>query len=82
MKIIVVGSGGREHAIIKKLKQSPEIEKIYALPGLGIHFVNSVSMRDYTTIMGVTIFYATFLLAMVFIVDLFYCLIDPRIKYD
>lgn len=58
------------------------IEKIYALPGLGIHFVNSVSQRDYTTIMGVTIFYATFLLAMVFIVDLFYCLIDPRIKYD
>ncbi len=58
------------------------IEKIYAIPGLGIHFVNSVNLRDYTTIMGVTIFYATFLLAMVFIVDLFYCLIDPRIKYD
>jgi len=58
------------------------IEKIFAIPGLGIHFVNSVSMRDYTTIMGVTIFYATFLLAMVFIVDLFYCLIDPRIKYE
>ena len=35
MKIIVVGSGGREHAVIKKLKQSPEIEKIYALPGNG-----------------------------------------------
>lgn len=58
------------------------IESIYAIPGLGVHFVNSVSQRDYTTIMGVTIFYATFLLAMVFIVDLFYCLIDPRIKYD
>lgn len=35
MKIIVVGSGGREHAVIKKLAQSPEIEKIYALPGNG-----------------------------------------------
>ncbi|MBE6599171.1 MAG: phosphoribosylamine--glycine ligase [Ruminococcaceae bacterium] len=35
MKIIVVGSGGREHAIIKKLKKSSEIEKIYALPGNG-----------------------------------------------
>ncbi len=58
------------------------IEKIYAIAGLGIHFVNSVNQRDYTTIMGVTIFYATFLLAMVFIVDLFYCLIDPRIKFD
>ncbi len=58
------------------------VEKIFAIPGLGVHFVNSVSQRDYTTIMGVTIFYATFLLAMVFIVDVFYCLIDPRIKYE
>lgn len=35
MKLIVVGSGGREHAIIKKLKENKEIEKIYALPGNG-----------------------------------------------
>ncbi len=35
MKIIVVGGGGREHAIIKKLKENPEIEKIFALPGNG-----------------------------------------------
>ncbi len=35
MKIIVIGSGGREHTVIKKLKASPEIEKIYALPGNG-----------------------------------------------
>ena len=33
MNIIVIGSGGREHAIIKKLAESPEITKIYALPG-------------------------------------------------
>ena len=58
------------------------IEKIFAIPGLGVHFVNSVSQRDYTTITGVTIFYAAFLMAMIFIVDIFYCLIDPRIKYD
>ncbi|MDK2808283.1 MAG: oligopeptide transport system permease protein [Clostridiales bacterium] len=58
------------------------IEKIFAIPGLGVHFVNSVTQRDYTTIMGVTVFYAAFLLAMVFLVDLFYCLIDPRIKYE
>lgn len=32
MKIMVVGGGGREHAIIKKLKESPKAEKIYALP--------------------------------------------------
>ncbi len=35
MKVMVVGGGGREHAIIKKLKESKEIEKIYALPGNG-----------------------------------------------
>lgn len=58
------------------------IEKIFAIPGLGVYFVNSVSQRDYTTIMGVTIFYAAFLMVMVLIVDLFYCMIDPRIKYD
>lgn len=58
------------------------IEKIFAIPGLGGYFVNSVSQRDYTTIMGVTIFYATFLMVMIFIVDIFYCLIDPRIKYE
>ena len=58
------------------------VEKIFAIPGLGIHFVDSVTQRDYTTIMGVTIFYATFLMAMIFIVDVFYCLIDPRIKLE
>jgi oligopeptide transport system permease protein len=56
------------------------IESIFALPGLGVHFVSSIANRDYTTIMGVTIFYATFLIALVFLVDVFYCLIDPRIK--
>lgn len=58
------------------------VENIFAIPGLGRFFVNSVSQRDYTTIMGTTIFYAAFLMAMVLIVDVFYCIIDPRIKYD
>ncbi len=35
MKLLVVGGGGREHAIIKKLRENPDIEKIYALPGNG-----------------------------------------------
>lgn len=35
MKILVIGGGGREHAIIKKLKEDPRAEKIYALPGNG-----------------------------------------------
>jgi oligopeptide transport system permease protein len=56
------------------------IEKIFALPGLGIHFVTSISNRDYTTIMGVTVFYAAFLVMMTLVVDIFYVLVDPRIK--
>ncbi|MBO5758120.1 MAG: phosphoribosylamine--glycine ligase, partial [Clostridia bacterium] len=35
MKILVVGGGGREHTIIKKLRENPEVEVIYALPGNG-----------------------------------------------
>ena len=35
MKILVVGGGGREHAIIKKIKENPSVERIFALPGNG-----------------------------------------------
>ncbi len=35
MKILVVGGGGREHAIIKKIKENPQVEQIFALPGNG-----------------------------------------------
>ena len=35
MNLLVVGGGGREHAIIKKLKENPAVETIYALPGNG-----------------------------------------------
>lgn len=58
------------------------IEKIFALPGIGRHFVQSITNRDYTTIMGITIFYAVILVVIIFIVDLIYGLIDPRIKLN
>ena len=35
MKLLVVGGGGREHAIIKKLKENPNVEEIFACPGNG-----------------------------------------------
>ena len=35
MKIMVVGGGGREHAIIKKIKENPQVTELYALPGNG-----------------------------------------------
>lgn len=56
------------------------IEKIFGIPGLGALFVKSISNRDYTLIMGTTIFYAIILVGMLFLVDLAYMAIDPRIK--
>jgi oligopeptide transport system permease protein len=56
------------------------IEKIFAIPGLGRHFVTSIYNRDYTIILGVTLFYAAVVLLMSLIVDIIYAIIDPRIK--
>lgn len=56
------------------------IEKIFGIPGLGSHFVMSISNRDYTVIMGVTVFYSIILLSAILLVDIAYGLIDPRIK--
>ncbi|MBO8137835.1 MAG: ABC transporter permease [Desulfotomaculum sp.] len=56
------------------------VEKIFAIPGLGQYFVNSISNRDYTVILGVTVFYASFLVFMNMIVDIVYGFIDPRIR--
>lgn len=56
------------------------IEKIFAIPGLGNEFVQSVTNRDYTMLLGVTVFYCTMLIMFTFMVDILYVLIDPRIK--
>ena len=56
------------------------VEKIFAISGIGRYFVESVTNRDYTTIMGVTVFYASFYIIMVLIVDMAYGIIDPRIR--
>ncbi len=56
------------------------VERIFGIPGLGGWFVTSITNRDYTVIMGVTIFYSFILLVTVFVLDLLYPLLDPRIK--
>lgn len=56
------------------------IEKIFGIPGLGNFFVTSIMNRDYTLIMGTTIFYSAILIAMLLIVDVLYVVVDPRIK--
>src|SRR5699024_4762695 len=56
------------------------IEQIFGIPGLGRFFVQSINNRDYTLIMGTTIFFAIVLIIMLLIVDIAYMIIDPRIK--
>ncbi|MBA4536450.1 ABC transporter permease [Bacillus aquiflavi] len=56
------------------------IEKIFGIPGLGSHFVLSIGNRDYTVIMGITVFYSIILLVSILLVDIAYGFIDPRIK--
>ncbi|MBC7087799.1 MAG: ABC transporter permease [Tissierellales bacterium] len=56
------------------------IEKIFGIPGLGMFFVKSISNRDYTLIMGTTVFYALILVVMLLLVDITYMLVDPRIR--
>jgi peptide/nickel transport system permease protein len=56
------------------------IEKIFSIPGIGKYFVESIFNRDYSVIMGVTIFYSALLLLVNLLVDIAYTLVDPRIK--
>lgn len=56
------------------------IESIFAVPGLGRYFVTSIYNRDYTVILGITVFYSTLLIVLNFLVDMAYVLLDPRIK--
>jgi oligopeptide transport system permease protein len=56
------------------------VEKIFTIPGLGNDFISSIVNRDYTLIMGTTIFLATLIITMNLMVDLVYKLVDPRIK--
>jgi dipeptide transport system permease protein len=56
------------------------VERIFAIPGVGRYFVESITNRDYPMIMATTIVYSTIFVITMFIVDMVYGLIDPRIK--
>ena len=58
------------------------IEKVFGIPGIGSLFTSSVLSRDYTLIMGITVFFAVFLVVCTLVVDILYVFVDPRIKYD
>ena len=62
------------------LTGSVVIEKIFAIPGLGWHFVQAALQRDLTLAMGLVLLYTVLLYTMNFIVDLSYGILDPRVE--
>ena len=58
------------------------IEQIFSIPGIGRYFVQAALNRDYTLVMGVTIFYGLLIILFNLAVDLMYGLLDPRVRYD
>ena len=58
------------------------VENIFTIPGIGKEFVNAVSNRDYTVIMGLTIFLGIILVSCNLISDIVCALVDPRIKLE
>ena len=58
------------------------IEQIFAIPGLGSHFVQAALQRDYTLAMGCVLLYTVLLFAMNTLVDLSYSFLDPRVELE
>jgi oligopeptide transport system permease protein len=58
------------------------VEQIFGLPGIGRYFVQAALNRDYTLVLGVTIFYASLIIFMNLLADLLYRVLDPRVKYE
>ena len=56
------------------------IEAIYAIPGMGKYYVESVSNNDYSMVLGMTVFYGIFLVTCNLIVDILYGVADPRVR--
>ncbi|RIL45499.1 ABC transporter permease [Staphylococcus epidermidis] len=56
------------------------IENIFGVPGLGDQFVRSITTNDFSVIMATTILFSTLFIVSIFIVDILYGVIDPRIR--
>jgi oligopeptide transport system permease protein len=67
-------------ATAELLTGSIVVEAIFGVPGLGREFVSSIAARDYSLIMGTTLFYAVLIALANVLVDLSYGLLDPRIR--
>ena len=58
------------------------LERIFALPGMGSHFIEAALTRDYTLCMGMVLIYTVLLFVMNTLVDLSYSIIDPRVDLE
>lgn len=58
------------------------IEQIFNIPGIGRYFVQAALNRDYTLVMGVTIFYGALIIFLNFLADVVYGVLDPKIRYE
>jgi len=56
------------------------VERLFSISGIGRYFVQSISDRDYTMIMGITIFFGVFVVVCNLVVDILLAIIDPRVK--
>lgn len=57
-------------------------EKLFSIPGIGQNFVNSINSRDYSMILGLTLFLGIFVVVANLVVDVLYVVIDPRVKFE
>lgn len=69
-------------AIANTITGSVVVEQIFSIPGMGRYFVEGSLNRDYTLVMGVTIFYGFIIIFCNLIADLAYGFLDPKIRYD
>jgi oligopeptide transport system permease protein len=56
------------------------IERIFSIPGIGMYYINAVNGRDLPIIMGETVIIAALYIVMIFVTDLLYTVVDPRIR--
>jgi oligopeptide transport system permease protein len=69
-------------AIATIITGSVVVEQIFSIPGIGRYFVQGSLNRDYTMVMGVTIFYGALIILCNLVADLLYGLLDPKIRYS
>ena len=69
-------------AIANIITGSVVVEQIFSIPGIGRYFVQGSLNRDYTLVMGVTVFFGVLIIVCNLIADLLYGVLDPKVRYD